>query len=124
MATWQKRYEKGNFVEVLELNKWILGYVLNRRDRGTPEYDIQLMTDGSVVTHTLKMMREGTLDLGEEVMNPVNMPAPQPPPAKGKRFGKVQEKALTDMEMAAKAFNTHKQTAWGIKIFKGKLYFQ
>ena len=53
-------------MNVLEDNKWILGYIINIREAMRPEYDVQLMTDGSIVSHTIQTMKEGGLDLGEE----------------------------------------------------------
>ena len=118
------RYKVGDYVEFLEKNEWSLGYVTSISALAQVSYTIQSMQDGRLSFHRAKNMRPSHLNLGDDDMPMPEQPAepPAPGPVGKKRFATTGDSALKDMEMAAKARNTHRQTAWGIKTFRGNYF--
>ena len=87
------------------------------REKPNRFYTIQLMTDGSIVSELGRNLRESKLDMeADDEMGletgPVDIPVK-------KRFASTKTDDLTALELGAKAKNTHRQTGWGVRIFKG-----
>ena len=113
-------YKQGDFVQVLEGNEWVLAYVVSMGHESNPIYHAQLMTDGRMVEHSTKTMKPGQLDMGDDQFAPPAVKPKIPVIRASKRFGTIQKTDLNDLEMAAKAKNTHRQTTWGVCIFTGR----
>lgn len=63
------------------------------------------------------------LDLSfPEEENDENLSEKPPLPQKA-RFATVSEQELESLQFDAKAKRTHQQTKWGVKLFKGRLFF-
>lgn len=52
---------------------------------------------------------------GSDFVNPEPMQAPKP-----KRFKEKTASEIDKLQAASKSVNTHRQTQWGVKVFKGK----
>ena len=116
-------FSQGAFVEVVHNNEWTLGYVVSIKREPHVLYNVQLMTDGEIVAIHPDSIRASNIDMGSEEDDIAFAPVPDPDqaqvPVTTTRFATSGEDRLRELELAAKSANTHKQTVWGIKAFKG-----
>ena len=116
------RFKCGQFVDIFLGNKWQAGLINRVLVRGAFEYGINLLSDGREVFEHARNMRASSINFDEDDdMNIFGPVQPSAAPPKG-RFATVDEQDLVNFELGAKADNTHRQTKWGVRIFRGKFF--